>query len=46
MGTVLNLTQAALLRAVVEKQRRDGQLDDLRLDYEDDFGEYDTIEAY
>lgn len=36
MGTVLNPMQAALLRAVVEKQRRDGQLDDMVLD-EDEF---------
>jgi molecular chaperone DnaK (HSP70) len=35
MGTVLNPMQAALLRAVVEKQRRDGKLDDLMFDEED-----------
>lgn len=44
MGTVLNPMQAALLRAVVEKQRRDGELDDLVFDDEDEFGDYDEIE--
>lgn len=44
MGTVLNPMQAALLRAVVEKQRREGQLDDLLLEDEDEFGEYEIIE--
>ena len=34
MGTVLSPMQAALLRAVVEKQKRDGMLDDMM--YEDD----------
>jgi molecular chaperone DnaK (HSP70) len=36
MGTVLNPMQAALLRAVVEKQKRDGQLDGMV--FEDEFG--------
>jgi hypothetical protein len=45
LGTVLTPMQAAILRAVVEKQRRDGQLDDLRLDYEDDFGDFDNIDV-
>lgn len=42
-GTVLNPMQAALLRAVVEKQRRDGELDESLFDDEDDFGDYDEI---
>ncbi len=37
MGTVLNPMQAALLRAVVDKARREGQLDDLSLTEEDGF---------
>jgi molecular chaperone DnaK (HSP70) len=36
MGTVLNPMQAALLRAVVEKQRRDGELDDIVFDDDDE----------
>lgn len=44
MGTVLNPMQAALLRAVVEKQRRDGELDDMFFEDEDEFGDYEEIE--
>jgi molecular chaperone DnaK (HSP70) len=38
MGTVLNPMQAALLRAVIEKERREGGLDDM-FDDEDEFGD-------
>jgi hypothetical protein len=39
MGTVLNPMQAAILRAVVEKERREGGLDGM-FDDEDEFGDF------
>eukprot|EP00429_Kryptoperidinium_foliaceum_P008759 CAMPEP_0176005632 /NCGR_PEP_ID=MMETSP0120_2-20121206/2306_1 /TAXON_ID=160619 /ORGANISM="Kryptoperidinium foliaceum, Strain CCMP 1326" /LENGTH=617 /DNA_ID=CAMNT_0017338345 /DNA_START=34 /DNA_END=1887 /DNA_ORIENTATION=- len=44
MGTVLNPMQAAILRAVVEQQQRDGVIDDGFFDDDDEFGEYEEIE--
>jgi molecular chaperone DnaK (HSP70) len=43
MGTVLNPMQAAILRAVIEKERREGGLDDIMFDDEDEFGDYEEI---
>jgi molecular chaperone DnaK (HSP70) len=40
MGTVLNPMQAALLRAVIEKERREGGLDDM-FDDENEFGDFE-----
>ncbi len=43
MGTVLNPMQAAILRAVVEKKRREG-MDNRFLDDQDEFGDYEEEE--
>jgi len=47
LGTVLNPMQAALLRAIVEKDRREGKFDDMIFDDEEDveFSEYEEIEV-
>jgi molecular chaperone DnaK (HSP70) len=42
MGVVLSPMQAALLRAVVEKERREGQLDDFFID--DDEEDFASVE--
>ena len=46
LGTVLNPMQAAILRAVVDKQRRQGAFDDFDEDFDDDFGEFDETEIF
>jgi molecular chaperone DnaK (HSP70) len=51
MGVVLNPMQAALLRAVVDKARREGKLDDMSLTDEDEFqdefeNEFTNVEIY
>jgi molecular chaperone DnaK (HSP70) len=43
MGTVLNPMQAAILRAVVEKQRGEGKFDDF-FDDDKEFGNFETFE--
>ena len=46
LGTVLNPMQAALLRAIVEKDRRDGKFNDMVFedDDEEEFSDYEEIE--
>jgi hypothetical protein len=45
LGTVLNPMQAAILRAVVEKDRKDGKFNDIFFaDDDDEFGDYEEME--
>jgi molecular chaperone DnaK (HSP70) len=45
MGVVLNPMQAAILRAIVEKERRDGKLEDVSFD-EGDEDEFENVEIF